>query len=350
MADPTARFVLEPDDEYPHQPEAAPNYNESMYLNVFDHTRAHGGWFRLGNRVNEGYAEMSVCTYLADGRVGFMFGRPAISSNDAMDAGGLTIEVLEPLHRLRVTYAGKLCLLDHPEEMADPRTAFTTNPHVEATASLEFEGVSKVFGGSFDAGTAESGFAKAHYEQHVRADGHITVGDEVMEMTGGLGLRDKSWGPRSWQSIDWYRWLPIAFGPDLGMTVSLRASGDHIHRGVGMVHHDGHYETFTGADIETTWDRHGHPATVRVDARTPSRRYEITGEVLSCIPLRHRRQRDDGVTLQTRIAEGFTRFTLDGRVGYGMSEYLDQMIDGMPTGPDAAEGGDTGRVGTLIST
>ena len=28
--------VLEPEDEYPHEPDAAENYNESMYLNAFD--------------------------------------------------------------------------------------------------------------------------------------------------------------------------------------------------------------------------------------------------------------------------------------------------------------------------
>ncbi len=30
-----------------------------------------GGWFRIGNRPNEGHAEMSACVYLPDGRVAF---------------------------------------------------------------------------------------------------------------------------------------------------------------------------------------------------------------------------------------------------------------------------------------
>ena len=67
---------LEPQDEFPHVPDAAANYNESMYFNVFDPTQKVGGWFRIGNRPNEGYAEISVCLYLPDGRVGFMFGAP----------------------------------------------------------------------------------------------------------------------------------------------------------------------------------------------------------------------------------------------------------------------------------
>jgi hypothetical protein len=37
----------------------------------------------------------------------------------------------------------------------------------------------------------------------------------------------------------------------------------------------------------------------------------------------------------TRISEGMTRWTLDdGRVGYGLSEYLDQIVDGKPVGLD----------------
>ncbi len=35
----------------------------------------------------------------------------------------------------------------------------------------------------------------------------------------------------------------------------------------------------------------------------------------------------------TRISEGLTEWTLgDGRVGYGLSEYLDQIVDDQPVG------------------
>ena len=55
---------------------------------------------------------------------------------------------------------------------------------------------------------------------------------------------------------------------------------------------------------------------------------KVNGKVLNLIPLRNRR---DG--LVTRISEGMTEWTLDdGRVGYGLSEYLDQIIDDQPVG------------------
>ena len=35
----------------------------------------------------------------------------------------------------------------------------------------------------------------------------------------------------------------------------------------------------------------------------------------------------------TRISEGLTTWTLpDGRQAYGLSEYLDQIVDGQPVG------------------
>ena len=77
------RVRMEPEDEYMHAVDEAANFNESMYFNVYDPAEKIGGWFRLGNRANEGYAEMTTCIYLPDGSVGFMYGRPEIKDNDA---------------------------------------------------------------------------------------------------------------------------------------------------------------------------------------------------------------------------------------------------------------------------
>ncbi len=177
------RIVLAPEDEYNHEPDPVPNYNESMYLNVVDHATTVGAWFRIGNRVNEGYAEMTCCVYLPDGRVGFMYQRPTIATNEVFDAGGLRIDVEEPFRRLRVRYEGKVCLLDDPGQMADPRTAFSENPSVPCFVDLAYRGISPMYGGRpVDAETgdepeqdAESSFSKAHSEQHVGATGTIVV-------------------------------------------------------------------------------------------------------------------------------------------------------------------------------
>ncbi len=346
--------VLLPEDEYPHVPDAAENYNESMYLNAFDLGLEAGGWFRLGNRVNEGYAEMSVCLYLPDGRVGFMFDRPKISTNEQMAAGGLRIDVVKPFKHLTVHYEGRVCLLENPGDMADPRTAFRENPIVDCEVALDYRGVSPMYGGKpqyadgreieVEAGTS---FAKAHYEQHCAVTGTITVADPasdrgsgtgtVMEIDG-LGLRDKSWGPRYWQALTWYRWLPMVFSDEFAMMISVIDRGTHPDgtakepRQGGMVLVGDEYHQIRECTVDAEWNERGEQTTMRCWAKTDHAEYDVTGEVISMIPLRNRRTTPDGEQLHTRITEAMTRFECDGRTGIGMSEFLDQVVDGWPIG------------------
>jgi hypothetical protein len=337
MADRSLVTVLDPEDEYPHEPDPVPNYNESMYLNSFDIGAEVAGWFRIGNRVNEGYAEVSVCTYLPGGRVGFAYGRPHIDSNDRLAAGGLAIDVVEPFAHLRLAYDGRVCVLAEPAQMSDPRAAFTSNPWVDCEIALDVRGVSPMYGGRsvYEDGTApeldaEQSFAKAHYEQHCSATGTIRVGDETIELDG-LGLRDKSWGPRHWQAISWYRWLPMAFTPDFAMMISVIGG-----RPGGMVLEGGEYHLIRRCTLDSDWDERHHQTGMRAHVETDDATYDVTGEVVSLIPLRHRRTTPDGQQLLTRITEAMTRFECNGLKGMGMSEYLDQVVDGRPVGPDVA--------------
>jgi len=63
--------------------------------------------------------------------------------------------------------------------------------------------------------------------------------------------------------------------------------------------------------------------------------FQVEGKVLSLIPLRNRRTGPDGQEFNTRITEGMTEYRCDGQVGYGLSEYLDQIVDGRPSGMGA---------------
>jgi len=105
-------FRLERADEYSHRPTAEPNFNESVYANGWDPRLRMGAWMRLGNRVNEGHAELSVCIYLPDGRVACQFRRPQIDSNERHAAGGMAYAVLEPFHAVEMSYRGELMVLD----------------------------------------------------------------------------------------------------------------------------------------------------------------------------------------------------------------------------------------------
>jgi len=125
-----------------HELGPEPNFNESMYFNFYDPEVRLGGFVRLGNRPNEGRGEMTVCLWLPDGRVAFMFQRPEVRTNDAFDAAGLRFEVVTPFERLDVAYDGTVLLLDDPLAMADPRVAFTSNPTATSQIRLEYRGLS----------------------------------------------------------------------------------------------------------------------------------------------------------------------------------------------------------------
>ena len=334
---------LDPSDEYMHELGPEQNFNESMYINCFDPTHQVGGWFRIGNRANEGYAEMTVCLYLPDGRVGFMFKRPNISNNDAFDAGGLTWTMVKPFEELRIDYTGKVVVLDEPLQMANPKEAFTNNPYAECEVHITFTGQGKpsMFGGEPDEPHETPGeeFAKGHYEQLVQAHGSIRVGEQEWDIAG-CGLRDHSWGPRYWQAPWYYRWLTANFGSDFGFMASRVAKKDAAGTRGGFVWESGQIHYCDQLELSTDFEgdeTYHQRITALLKSSRSDREWSFTGEVMNLIPLRNRRQDPEGNWLVTRISEGMTRWTMgtgdhEGSVGYGLSEYLDQIIDDKPVG------------------
>ena len=278
-----ARIIgnLAPEDDLMHPLGPELNFNESAYYNFFDTKRSLGGWFRIGNRANEGNAERTVCLYLPDGRVLFSFGRPAISNNDAHDAGGLRFEVLEMTDRHRTTFDGNVVELREPRQMADPKDAFKNNPKKRVTFDLEHVAVGPLYGHKAEekpGEVASEGFARAHFEQHMRVTGSLSIDGETHRIEG-FGLRDHSWGPRFWQAVYWYRWLPMNFSDDFAMMVSITCKpGEAPHAG-GMVLRNHEYVMLRDARIETVYDANQCQETFKVWAKTDEREYQVTRRI-----------------------------------------------------------------------
>ena len=336
------RMRLEPQDDYLHPAEAASNFNESRYYNWFDPGTEMGGWVRMGNRPNEGYAEMTVCLYLPDGRVAFNYKRPKIDGHEAHDAGGLRFEVLAPYEKHHVTYDGKVCVLTRPREMADPKSAFNDNPHAHCTVDLALTAVGRPWGGEPEweegeerpALDPEKMFARGHTEQHMAITGTVAIGDETFAITNALGLRDHSWGPRFWQNVWWYRWLTANLGPKLGFacTVSGTEEDPDGRRVGGFLYDvdrygDNRWVMIRDCTLTSEYDDEWYPTKNHATITTDDHVYEIDGQVWSNIPLRNRRE-----GLVTRITEGMTRWSYSDLTGAGLSEYLDQMVNGTPVG------------------
>jgi predicted secreted hydrolase len=323
---------LEPADEYLHELGPEPNFNESMYFNLYDPGTRVGGFFRLANRANEGSGEMTACIYLPDGRVAFMFRRPEVHSNEVFNAGGMHFAVVNPFEELTVDYQGKVVVMDDPLQMVEPKLAFTTNPTVEATVRLRYTAVSAMFGGEPDQPHERPGeeFARGHYEQLVAATGTISVDGQEWEVSG-FGLRDHSWGPRYWQAPWYYRWLTANVGDEFGFMASRIARKEGPGTRGGFVWENSTLHLCNHAEVHTTWAGNDtYHAAIDVTLASGGEQWHVRGRVLNLIPLRNRRQ-----GFVTRISEGLTEWTTDdGRLGYGLSEYLDQIVDGHPVGVD----------------
>lgn len=315
---------IQPQDDYTHPLGPEPNFNESMYYNFFDRASGYGGFLRAGNRANEGYAEVTCCLYAPDGAVMFNYKRPEISGNDAMNAGGMRFEVIEPLVQHHTMYEGTVVYLADPTQLVDPGQAFRSNPHRRVVLDLIHEAVGPAYGTS-GAGREivdpEKEFARAHYEQHMHARGTLTIDGETVPIDG-FGLRDHSWGPRYWQAIRSYRWLTCAFGPDLGIMVSEIRPEEGLRTQGGVVVRGGTLERIVSVDLESRF-RPGTPFHEGMKALLgleSGEKLVLEGTVTSFVPLRNRR-----AGMVTHIGEGMTEYRCLGRVGTGISEYLDQV-------------------------
>ena len=330
----SSKFIMRPEHEFNHQPDGSVNFNESVYTNGFNTASPVGGWMRLGNRVNEGHAELSVCLYLPDGRIACQFQRPPISANDKFDAGGLRYEVLDPLKRVAMHFDGELIIVNNPDDLRRPTELFASGPRLPGRVSWTHEAESPVHGGEPADATVQTmygrDFSLGHFNQHGRVRGEIRVGDESWPIDG-RGWRDHSWGPRYWQAIYYYRLFIGNFPNGDGfMLLKITDKAGKVRReGVLLV--DGQYEEILDLDVSTVWTDQQDPASVRLGVLTANRKARIDAQILNLAPLRNRRKAGEEI-LVSRVAEGFSRFTWNGQEGYGMTEYIERIEDGRPTG------------------
>ncbi len=175
---------LQPADEGVHAVGTTANWNESRYVDFFDSRQRVGGWFRIGNRPNEGYAEMSVCVYLPSGSVAFMFGRPEITGNGLI-AGGQEWAIVTPFVETRVRYRGEVLVLRDPWVLVDPKQAFESTDRLPCEVDLTSHacGLASVMGAdqSHIDRIFLPGQADVHYQHLVRTVGAVRVraGEEV---------------------------------------------------------------------------------------------------------------------------------------------------------------------------
>jgi hypothetical protein len=318
--------VLTPADDYVHPVGPEPNFNESMYFHFHDPAHRIGGFLRLANRPNEGRGERTVCLYLPDGSIGFGFARPEFADATVFRAGGMSVESIDPYQHLRVAFEGTVNILDDPSAMVDPKAALSSSPTVDCEVLFNLTALAPPYAETFD-GDGES-FAPNHYEQIMGVEGTVRLGDHTYPVDG-QGLRDHSWGPRSWQAPWFYRWVHGS-SATLGFMGALFGDQNGGQRTGGFVWDSDGVHQCHDVIVSTVRDEEHQPRTVSIELVGPDHRWAFTGEAQTSVPLRHRSA--DGANATRIVESSMTWTTTDGKRINGMAEYLDQIVDGIPVG------------------
>ena len=323
-------------DEALHTPGPEVNWNESRYIDVWDPVNRIGGWFRIGARPNAGYAEMSACVYLPDGRVAFAFQRAEIDTN-CLSAGGQTWTITEPWRTNEVTFRGTMSVFDDPWALTDPKAAFAASPKAEAEVHLvcNTRGLAATMGQDQDQHHLIflPGQADFHYQHMAHVVGTIRLGETIYEVDG-RGGKDHSWGPRNWHAKIYLRWLTACLDDANGFMLT-RAVGPTKQTRSGFVLVDGQFAVVDGFTMVNHYGAAPHHELKRVGVEVKAGEVSLSasGAPRNYLPARHRQTNPDGEVATLRIVKMPTdwEFT-DGRHAAGHLEYHDLMVDGMPVG------------------
>lgn len=311
--------MIEPRDDHPHEKGAESAWSESTYFNFVDTATGLAGFSRIGFRPNEGTADAMLFLFLPEGgAVAVLEREQRLDIPENARVGGIAHERREELARWVVEAHGKGLAVARADAVDIAGAQSRAGVVLEVRADLAFDPFMPPFGTSgrnkrsADAAAAAAATAAGHFEQGCRVHGSIRAGDLLVAVEG-IGLRDRSWGPRDWSAPWGWRWFSIPFGADLAIGVhSVFFPGREVQ--AGWAWRDGRTIKMKGFELDTTYEGTFHRSLTITATDVEGETYKIEGNVLSVIPLKFG---------GTRVHEGLTRFRMNGRQATGIAEYLD---------------------------
>jgi hypothetical protein len=321
--------------EYRHLPDATPSYNESTYYNFTSATSGVVGWLRIAVQPNRPAGQATALVFLPQGETLMAFKRVTETGAGALAVGPIAMEIQEPHRRQRLTFDGPISVFTDPRVLSDPGRAFRQAPVADLRIDLTVSGNGDPFGASGDdpANVLEETMALGHYEQFIRHDGTLRVGDREYRIDGG-GLRDHSWGPRDWAGPLYYRWISASFddGPAImGLEVAQPDGGMTRRAAIAM---GGMAVEARIGDVTMEWTEDGFCRGLSCRITSEYGDLTLTGaarEPEQFVPLRHHRPEEGTSEGTTRIGYSSYDFELStGQRGLGIIESLDRLVDDHP--------------------
>jgi hypothetical protein len=299
--------ILDAAHDFAHPVEGDTAWSESYYFNAYCPVSDTGFFTRIGVRPNEGTIDAGMSVWLPNGALAHTHQHREQHEmiDTGLEVGDIRYERIEPLKEWRLTAAF--------DDVALDATFHALTPAIGADGQgREGSGVSAA---------TRASVGKGHLEQAGKWTGWIEVGGKRYELIDARGNRDKSWGPRRWGGPKMWRWFSINIGDDAhfgGIRIGTDA-GD-LHR--GWVWTDGAASSIREWKVtsELAPDGVTHTATHVHATDKHGRVHELDAEILRVEP------GPAGVRPNATIVnEGLARWHYNGKVGYGISEYLHQL-------------------------
>jgi hypothetical protein len=315
--------VLDRSHDLAHPVEGDRAWSESYYFNCYDPEMDCGFFTRIGVRPLEGTIDVGLAIWRPGGGLARIHHvreqREMIDSE--LEVGPVRYRMVEPGAEWRLTADGDSSAgpvnMDVTFEALTPLIG-ADGEAAPAAGGSEPEGG----GGSGPAADTRRMTGKGHLEQAGRWRGTIEVaGQRVLLSRATMGNRDKSWGPRRWGAPRMWRWFSVNVDESThfgGIRIGTEA-GD-LHR--GWMWRDGVLRSISTWDVTTEVGEDGvtHRSNRVVAVDKAGERHELAGEMLRVEP----GSRGIGSD-RTIVNEGLARWIYQGRIGYGISEYLHQL-------------------------
>jgi hypothetical protein len=221
--------MLQPSDEFAHQPLPVTNWQENYVWHAWDPATRSGWNLHLGNISDEKYIDVRGHVIIRGNVTACSFQEPGA---DCLGVTGLDADIRSPFEEHRLQFAGHGSAgpdaggwfgrgagdvpFGFDVDIVSEHQAFDANAFPEMDGRVDLPGTGN------------------HYELGARWRGRLWSGAEEIT-AAGLLVRDHSWGGRVW-TWDESFWLPMVFdeGREFVFNVLSRTGSDWFGLSVAM--------------------------------------------------------------------------------------------------------------------
>ena len=321
--------ALDRKDEFPHDLGGNPGSNESVYFDFYDPSIRVGGFTKIERSGESAVGRVTTCCFLPDGRVAFTSRQSSETNQGSFDSPGVEVDVVRPLEEVALAFRGEVAIPDEPRDGASWEGLSNGKLSVPAEVDMNFAAAAPVYvgrtHGSFGGG--EKGVPRGSYHQFVTVMGQIRVDNELW-LVEGHGLRSHTWGAAQRQSL-YQRRITAGAGPTFGFALWWEGDESGVTGQDGFLWDGTSLHSVDESEVRSIWaGTAAHPDSLDVEVCSGDARIRGQGRMAALMVLR-----EGDSSNGHQLAQGLARWTFeDGRVGYGVAEYGDALVDGVPAG------------------